>query len=212
MKTEDLISKLAADQTRQPLAPAVTLVIAAAAGALVAGLLLVLTIGIRPDFVQALASWRFDLKFVATLTAAASAYGLVRRAPYPQSSAGLPLWVLLAAPAVLLAGAVAELAAIPAAGWAMAATGKNSMVCLTVIPLLGIVPLGLILWALRQGAPTRPAIAGMCAGVLAGGIAATFYAANCTDDSPLFVLTWYPMAVLVLAVAGAALGRVALRW
>ena len=31
--------------------------------------------------------------------------------------------------------------------------------------------------------------------VLAGGIAATLYAAHCTDDSPLFVATWYTIAI-----------------
>ena len=39
------------------------------------------------------------------------------------------------------------------------------------------------------GVPTRPALAGAVAGLLAGGLAASFYAAHCTDDSPLFVTT-----------------------
>ena len=86
----------------------------------------------------------------------------------------------------------------------MSAVGKNGMLCLTVIPALGIVPLGLVLWALRQGAPTRPGLAGVFAGLLAGGIAATFYAANCTDDSPLFVALWYPLAIAMLAIVGGA--------
>ncbi|MDP9812958.1 hypothetical protein J2W42_005829 [Rhizobium tibeticum] len=40
-------------------------------------------------------------------------------------------------------------------------------------------------------------------GLLAGSIAATFYAAQCTDDSPLFVATWYTIAIVTLAVIGA---------
>jgi hypothetical protein len=39
---------------------------------------------------------------------------------------------------------------------------------------------------------------------VAGGIAATFYAAQCTDDSPLFVATWYTIAIAGLALIGAA--------
>jgi hypothetical protein len=35
----------------------------------------------------------------------------------------------------------------------------------------------------------------------ASGIAATFYAANCTDDSALFVITWYPIAILIVTTA-----------
>jgi serine/threonine protein kinase len=81
----------------------------------------------------------------------------------------------------------------------MTATGKNSFNCLSWIPIIGIGPLALLLPVLRHGAPTRPAFAGAVTGLLAGGIAATFYAANCTDDSPLFVVTWYPLAIAMLA-------------
>ena len=212
MKTEDLIAKLGADNSRRSWSPAATLLIAAATSVIVAGLLLMLTMGVRPDVAEALTTWRFDFKFVVTLTVVVSAYSLLHRALFPQSGARFPTWLLLAGPAVLLAGVAFELIAMPEAGWAMAATGKNSVLCLTVIPALGIVPLALLVWALRQGAPTRPTLGGFCAGILAGGIAATFYAANCTDDSPLFVATWYPIAVIALGAAGAVLGRYAARW
>jgi hypothetical protein len=46
----------------------------------------------------------------------------------------------------------------------------------------------------------------------ASGIAATFYAANCTDDSALFVMTWYPIATLIVTTAGYLVGRKLLRW
>lgn len=69
-----------------------------------------------------------------------------------------------------------------------------------------------VLLALRHGAPTSPALAGAVAGLAAGGLAATFYAAHCTDDSPLFVATWYPLAIAMLAAAGAVAGRLAVRW
>jgi len=38
------------------------------------------------------------------------------------------------------------------------------------------------------------------------------YAAHCTDDSPLFVATWYTLAVTLLTVAGAFAGRRFARW
>jgi hypothetical protein len=66
--------------------------------------------------------------------------------------------------------------------------------------------------ALRHGAPTRPAFAGAVAGLAAGGLAATLYAAHCTDDSPLFVATWYTIAIAVLAGLGALGGRLFARW
>ncbi|MDP9812634.1 hypothetical protein J2W42_005504 [Rhizobium tibeticum] len=80
------------------------------------------------------------------------------------------------------------------------------------IPLIGLGPLAVFLAALRHGAPTRPRLAGAVAGLLAGGIAATFYAAHCTDDSPLFVATWYSIAIAGLAALGSVLGRRVARW
>ena len=52
-----------------------------------------------------------------------------------------------------------------------------------------------------------PALSGALAGASAAGIAATFYASNCTDDSPLFVATWYPSATLIVVSVGAVAGR-----
>jgi hypothetical protein len=50
------------------------------------------------------------------------------------------------------------------------------------------------------------------AGLIAGGLAAALYATHCTDDSPLFVATWYSIAIGAVAVLGALLGRRLLRW
>lgn len=212
MKTEDLIEVLVSDVQRRRWAPEPTLLLAMLASVIVAGLIFAVTLGPRPDIFAALASGRFLFKFAVTITVAASAFALVRRSLNPVTSTGMPLTVLLAGPALLGLGVVAELWGMDEAGWRMAAIGKNSYLCLTVIPALGIIPLGLIIAALRQGAPTRPGLAGFCAGLLAGGIAATLYAANCTDDSPLFVATWYPIAIGVLAVLGSILGHRFARW
>jgi hypothetical protein len=65
---------------------------------------------------------------------------------------------------------------------------------------------------LRRGAATRPMLTGAVAGLIAGGIAATFYASHCVDDSPLFVATWYVIAIAFVALVGAIAGRWVLRW
>jgi hypothetical protein len=44
------------------------------------------------------------------------------------------------------------------------------------------------------------------------GIGATFYAANCNDDSPLFVATWYPLAILGVSATAFLAGKLLLRW
>jgi hypothetical protein len=105
-----------------------------------------------------------------------------------------------------------ELLSVPAADWGRRLVGSNMLICLTFIPLIGIGPLAVCLAVLRYGAPTRPVLAGAVAGVLAGGLAATFYAAHCFDDSPLFVATWYTIAIAILAALGALGGRLFVRW
>ena len=45
---------------------------------------MLLSIGLRPDFASALGTWRFDMKFVVTLTLSASAFFLLRSAIYPE--------------------------------------------------------------------------------------------------------------------------------
>ena len=212
MKTDQLISRLAADTPPPYRCPAVNLVLAAAIACLFAAALMLLTIGPRPDIAAAAGTWRFDFKFVVTLTLAATAFLLLRRAIYPEGLARAPLWTIFAAPAVLLAAAALELTLLPSATWGKTIVGSNWWHCLTLVPAFGIVPLAIGLWGIRQGATTRPMLSGFLVGLFAGGVAATFYAANCTDDSPLFVATWYPIGILGLGVVGALAGRTVLRW
>lgn len=210
MKTEELISRLAADTVPRGTEPRTLLALALAGALLVVAAAFFGLIGPRPDFAQALQSWRFDYKFLVTITLATSAIAVLLPLLHPEGRANVRL--LLLAPALLLLGVAIELATQPASGWAMAATGKNTLLCLTIVPALGLVPLLLMLWVIRTGATTRPGWSGFAAGLASSGLAATFYAANCTDDSPLFVATWYPIAVLALAILGAAAGKLVARW
>jgi hypothetical protein len=43
-------------------------------------------------------------------------------------------------------------------------------------------------------------------------LAATLYASHCTDDSPLFVATWYSIATAAVAAIGALAGSRVLRF
>jgi hypothetical protein len=90
--------------------------------------------------------------------------------------------------------------------------GTNSRTCLTAIPLMSLPLLAATLAGLRQGAPSRPALTGAVAGLFSAGLAATFYASNCTDDSPLFVITWYSLAGAIVASLGALAGSKVLRF
>ena len=57
------------------------------------------------------------MKFVVTLTLASSAFFLLRRAIYPEGFERAPVWIILAAPALLLAAVLYELAVLPASAW-----------------------------------------------------------------------------------------------
>jgi hypothetical protein len=90
--------------------------------------------------------------------------------------------------------------------------GSNSLVCISAIPLLSLPLLAGALFAMRHGAPARPAVAGAFAGLVSAGLAATLYASHCTDDSPLFVATWYTLATALVTAIGALAGARVLRF
>lgn len=212
MDTNDLIKALAADNRRPGLSMN-TVWRAAAAGAIVlAGVVFFLLLGPRPDVATAVETLRFLFKFVVTIALATTAFAAMRIAAWPEAEMRKPLPYLCIAPLLVFVGVALELITLPSDAWAAKLIGTNSLLCLTFIPLIGLAPLALFLLALRHGAPSRPALSGALAGLAAGGIAATFYAAHCPDDSPLFVATWYTIAILGLTLLGAIGARFAVRW
>jgi hypothetical protein len=74
MKTTDFVSALSNDAPVQERSPRRAMMIAAAAGAVAAFVLLMLTLRPRPDFSTAMMTMRFDFKFVVTLLLAATAF------------------------------------------------------------------------------------------------------------------------------------------
>ncbi|QND48906.1 DUF1109 family protein [Rhizobium lusitanum] len=211
MKTDDLIHLLAQDApVRTRIGQALTL--AAIGGILISGAMFFAAIGFRADIGSAMETVRFLFKFVVTIALAVTASTVVFRIGRPGVSLRPWGWTLLAAPLLLAVAALIEMMVMPADSWGGRMMGHNARFCLTIIPLLSIGPLACFLFALRQGAPEKPGIAGAVAGLAASGIAATFYAANCTDDSPLFVLLWYPLAIAIVTAVGYVAGRRLLRW
>lgn len=210
MKTDELISILSNDgPPRQRLWP--TLALGAVLGTLVAATLFFAAIGFRLDIAQAVQTIRFLFKPVVTISLAATAVLVSVKLSRPdedfRSSSAL-----LVAPILLACAVGIELSVVPSGLWMSKLVGHNAGSCLTLIPLLSIGPLICFMAALRNGAPSNPGWTGATAGLAASGIAATFYAANCNDDSPLFVATWYPTAILAVSAAGYLIGRRALKW
>jgi hypothetical protein len=211
MDTAKLIEALKADAGRQPAPMARVWTIAAVVAIVIAAVVFFSALGMRPDFDAAAETMRFQFKFVVTLallvTAGAALFALAR-----PGAGTWRMWLLLLAPALVITAAIVEMMVMPADTMRARWMGTNSMVCLSFIPLIGLGPLAAFLVGLRHGAPTRPALAGAVAGLVAGGLAATLYAAHCIDDSPMFVATWYTLAIAILAVLGAIGGRLFARW
>lgn len=211
MKTEFLISALAQDNApgwsfRQ------TIAIALLAGCFVAAAVFVIGMGPRPDFAEATHTVRFPFKFVVTILLAVTASAFVIQYSRPGARLGGIGRALVIPPLLLATAVIAELILVPRSLWMTRLIGSNSRFCLTLIPILSIGPLACFLIALRKGAPSNPGAAGAIAGLASSGIAATFYAANCFDDSPLFVAFWYPLAISIVVAVGYVAGRKYLRW
>jgi len=212
MKTEDLLRALAADAKQTRTAFDRFALLALAGGVAAAAAFFVPFLGLRPDFTGAVATPRFLFKLAVVALLAVAAAGLLLRAGSP--GARLLPWRLVAAAALamLVIGVAAEMAVVAPSAWLANLRGSNWLFCLTVIPALALPPLAILLGALRYGAPTSPKLAGAIAGLAASGIAATFYALNCDNDSPLFVATWYTLAIGAVVLAGSFAGSRLLRW
>ncbi|MBR0687899.1 DUF1109 domain-containing protein [Bradyrhizobium manausense] len=212
MDTDQLIRTLAADNTHR--SPRVGALLTT--GLLVAApfsiLIFATFLGVRPDVMTAMHNPFFDTKFAVTLSLAIPAIIISLHLSRPEALMRGWGWLLLL-PVGLLAVAIgSEAMMAPAMPMTMRLVGKNSRWCMLAIPAMSLPLLAGALFGLRHGAPSRPALAGALAGLLSAGLAATLYASHCTDDSPLFVATWYTIATAVVTAIGAAVGSRVLRY
>ena len=86
------------------------------------------------------------------------------------------------------------------------------MPCMMAIAVGSVPVLVATLWAYREMAPTRPAVAGLLAGLSAGAAAAVAYALYCPETTASFLLAAYTPGALAPAIAGYLLGPKLLRW
>ena len=113
--------------------------------------------------------------------------------------------------AVMLLAAL-SLQFAPSSHWNGKSFGDEWLECLISIPLIAIVPFSVIIWAVRQMAPTDLARTGAFAGLVAGCLSATGYALHCAEDSVPFFTLWYGGTLALCTFAGWKLGPKLLRW
>ena len=213
MKTDELITLLATAATPVP-ANMMGRRFAVAMGWGVSGavLLLLVTLGIRTDLAQAASEWVFWIKpaFAALLALA----GLIAtdRLARPGMRLGR-VWAALAAPvlALWLVAAVVLVNAAPAQR-ADLMLGDTWAACSFNIALIALPLLAATLWAMQGFAPTRLALAGASAGLLAGALSALLYALHCPESAAPFLAVWYVLGIAIPTLIGALLGPRVLRW
>jgi hypothetical protein len=211
MDTDQLIRTLAADNTRaRPVGFVLALALLAAAP--VSLLMFFTELGVRPDVMTAMRNPFFDLKFAVTLALATSAILVSLHLSRPEASMRGWGWLFMIPAGLLVAGLSGEMMMPQRLPMMTRLVGQNSRVCMTAIPAMSLPLLAAALIGLRHGAPSRPAFAGAIAGLMSAGLAATFYASHCTDDSPLFVATWYTIAIALVTALGALAGSRVLRF
>ena len=212
MDTDQLIRTLAADSGHRARPVGFGLMLALLAAAPVSLLMFFTELGIRPDVMTAMRNPFFDLKFAVTLALAISAMAVCLHLSRPEATLRGFGWLLLI-PAGILTASIGGEMMMPQRLPAMTRlVGSNSRVCMTAIPLLSLPILAGALIGLRRGATARPAVAGAIAGLASAGLAATLYASHCTDDSPLFVATWYTLSTALVTAIGALAGAKLLKY
>jgi hypothetical protein len=212
MDTDRLIRTLAADNAHRERPVGLVLAMALLIAAPFSFAMFSMELGVRPDVMTAMRNPLFDLKFLVTLALALPALAIAIHLSRPEVSLRRWAWLLLVPVGLLGIGIGGEMMMPQRLPMMTRLVGSNSRTCLTAIPLLSLPLLAAALAALRHGAPTRPAVAGAFAGLLSAGLAATLYASHCTDDSPLFVATWYTLATVLVTAIGALAGSKVLRF
>jgi hypothetical protein len=212
METDQLIRTLAADNAHRARPVGFVLALALLLAVPVSVTMFVMELGVRPDVMTAMRNPFFDLKFAVTLALAISAIAVSLHLSRPEASLRGWAWLLLIPAALLIAGIGTEMMMPLRPPMMTRLLGSNSRVCLTAIPLMSLPILAAALIGLRHGAPARPAMTGAIAGLLSAGLAGTLYASHCTDDSPLFVATWYSIATALVTAIGALAGSRLLRF
>ena len=213
MKTDDLIAMLAKGVA--PVDPHVatqrflTALLAGGAGALA---LMLLGYGIRPDLAEAALAPMLWVKLGFALAVAVSALVLTMRLARPGVQPG-HAWIGVVLPwlAVSVMGLVVVLDAPPEARLGLV-LGRTWLTCALSISFIASPVFVGLLWALRGLAPTRPALAGACAGLLAGAVGALLYALHCPEIEAPFLAVWYVLGLLIPTALGASIGPKVLRW
>jgi hypothetical protein len=213
MKTDELVTLLATGaEAVDPHAPVRRLALAVGAGVLVAAVVMAGWLGVRASLVQDAALPMLWIKFVFVASLAAGGWIAARRLVRPGASlAGVPAALIAPVLAMWVLAAVA-LSGADAPQRAELFLGQTWNTCPLNIAVLSVPVFAAALWGMKGFAPTRPALAGAAAGLLAGAAGAVVYTFHCPELAAPFLGTWYVLGMLIPTALGAVIGPLVLRW
>lgn len=181
-----------------------------ASGAGVSLALVLLLMEPRADVGSAAARPMFWMEVVFLAGMALIATTALHRLGYP----GMRLGWLAGAAALPMAaaGLTAAVTLLSPAGARLQLPGDCWLECLAGTGFLSVPALGLALWASRELAATRQALAGAAAGLFAGAVAAFFVAFSCPEAQAPYLLVCSLPGMSLPVTVGTLLGPRVLRW
>ena len=213
MKTNDLIAMLATDASATPTVSPLRRCAQATAAGVAVSLVLVLTLwGLNPELNALANTQTFWGKVVWLVLTCTFTVPVVMHLARPGVAAGRGVWGIAAALAGMTLLALMQVATVDANTGMQLMLGRSWQECSASIAALSVPLLAALLWMLRDMAPTRPALAGASAGLMAGTLASLVYSLHCTETAYAFVAVWYVAGIAVMTGVGALLGLRLLRW
>lgn len=213
MKTDQLIDMLSTNVERVDRSRlGTTLASALGAGAIVAFCAMLATVGLRPDLAGGENLAFLALKLLFTLSLLGLGASSLMRAMRPGRETHKPFMLTFLPFVAAGIVALAALAIVPPSAWQSMILGTMWAAPLICIPLFAIIPFGVLIWALRKGAPTNLRRTGAMAGLVAGAVGASAYAFACPVNSIPFIAVWYGAGIALCILIGALVGPRLLRW
>ena len=213
LKTDELVSMLA-----EGVAPvdahavARRFALALAWGVPAAFAVMAIMLGLRPDLAAATRLPMFWVKLVVPAAVGLAALVAAQRLGRPGMRLGGVLLAIVAPVAALWLMAGGMLAGAEPGERPGLVLGSTWRTCPFNIAMISLPLFVAAFWAMKGLAPTRLALAGAGAGLLAGAVAAVVYTFHCPEMKAPFLAVWYVLGMVIPAVVGAALGPRLLRW
>lgn len=213
MKTDELIKLLSTGvEPVQPYSAEKFIAQALLAGTALSFVLMLVFYGIRPDLGEVSSSVAFMMKLGIPLGNIMIAVGFLRVLAQPGKSPKAGYWLLFVPILILWGWALWS--------WSMAEPGQQAELlwgktwrgCILHITFLTIPIAVAVFFALRNLAPTKPALTGAIAGWLAGSTGASVYALHCPEMGAPFIAVWYVLGMLLSTAIMAYVGYRGLRW